>query len=77
MEVIPAIDFKDGKAILVHTDGKSLTVTEERFVTTDDRVVSNVKMEVSGKEEREIGQVHVAVLVDVTFVRLATGTESR
>jgi hypothetical protein len=51
------LEFANGKAILTFTDGKSLTVVEERFVTTDDRCVSNVKMEVSGKEEREISVV--------------------
>ena len=50
-------EFVNGKAVLTFTDGKSLTVVEERFVTTDDRCVSNVKMEVSGKEEREISVV--------------------
>ena len=40
--------------MLTYSDGKNLTVKETRFVTTDDRCVSNVHMEVSGKGEREI-----------------------
>ncbi|MEE9126220.1 MAG: hypothetical protein V3U11_03695, partial [Planctomycetota bacterium] len=49
--------MKNGCAVLTFTDGKNLTVKETRFVTTDDRCVSNVQMEVSGKGEREIAIV--------------------
>ena len=51
------VEFVNGAAVLTHTDGKTLTVTEERLVTTDDRCVSNIKLEVTGKEEREISVV--------------------
>ncbi len=55
--VCKELKFRNGAAILTYTDGKTLTATEERFVTTDDRCVSNVKIEVAGKEEREISIV--------------------
>ena len=55
------VEFANGRALLTHTDGKSLTVAEERMVTTDDRCVSTVKLEVSGKEEREISVVQWTV----------------
>ena len=58
------IEFVNGTAVMTYTDGKSLTVTEERMVTTDDRCVSKLKLEVAGKEEREISVVQWTV-VDV------------
>ncbi|MHC4814761.1 MAG: MGH1-like glycoside hydrolase domain-containing protein [Planctomycetota bacterium] len=52
-----ASTMRDGCAVLTYTDGRNLTVKETRFVTTDDRCVSHVQMEVSGKGEREIAIV--------------------
>ncbi len=49
--------MKNGATVVTYTDGGNFTVTETRLVTTDDRCVSNLKMDVSGKAEREISVV--------------------
>ncbi|MCB9888246.1 MAG: hypothetical protein H6836_01630, partial [Planctomycetes bacterium] len=56
------LEFGDGAAKLTFTDGKGLTVTEERMVTTDDRCVSALKIESSSKEERSISVVQWTVI---------------
>ncbi|MEM7200386.1 MAG: trehalase family glycosidase [Planctomycetota bacterium] len=48
------IKFENGNAVLTYQGRPSLKVTETRFVTTDDRFVSNLKVHHEGKGEREL-----------------------
>ena len=47
-----SVHVKEGVAVLVHEDGRGLKMTETRFVTTDERFVSQLAFEVEGKTER-------------------------
>ncbi len=48
------ITFSDGKAKLTFKDQAGLEVVETRFVTTDDRFVSELEFHNSGKTDREL-----------------------
>lgn len=47
------VEHKDGRAILEYS-GASMKVVEKRFVTTDDRFVSNLSITHEGKGDREL-----------------------
>ncbi len=51
------IEEKDGKAILTYEEAGGLKVTEHRFVTQDDRFVSELLLHNSTKKERELSCV--------------------
>jgi hypothetical protein len=48
------VELDHGAAVLTYTDGKGLSVTERRFVTGDDRFVSQLTLELEGKAERNL-----------------------
>lgn len=43
-----------GAMVLTYTDGKGLTLTERRFVSADDRFVSQLSFALEGKTERDL-----------------------
>ncbi|MFK7738758.1 MAG: trehalase family glycosidase [Planctomycetota bacterium] len=45
--------MEDGKAVLTHTTEAGITITEHRFVTTDDRFVCELEISNETKNERE------------------------
>lgn len=49
-----SLTLKGGAAILEHTDGRGLKVTETRFVTADDRFVSQLALQNDSKTDRAI-----------------------
>lgn len=48
------VEMRDGKAVLTHEGANGVVITETRFITQDDRFVSELEIHNGSKEEREL-----------------------
>lgn len=52
--VCTAFEMVDGKAVITHSGSNGVTIVETRFITVDDRFVSELELINGGKEERNL-----------------------